>query len=102
LIFNEIFVLNANAHRYRLSPQPSKDIPTPRLIRCRKTVTEKLRTQMGELLRQGLDEAQAASRLAEAHFSANHDSPSPAFFNCIRWYLGPAAESRLQAIDYQG
>lgn len=92
----------SSIEKLRLSPPPSKDIPNPRLIRFRKTVIEMLSTQLGELLGQGLNAAQAASQLAEIYFPANHDSPWPAFFSCIRWYLGPAAEARLQAIDYQG
>jgi uncharacterized protein (TIGR02646 family) len=86
----------------RLSPMPCKDIPTPRLIRFRRTVIETLREQMGELLGQGLNDAQAASQLAETYFADSQASPWPSFFSCIRWYLGPAAETRLHAINYNG
>lgn len=92
----------ASIEKLRLSPQQTATTPDSRLLRFRKAVIDKLREELQVRLESGLTVPEASERLAEAHFPANHDSPWPAFFSCIRWYLGPAAEARLQAIGYQG
>lgn len=38
--------------------------------------------------------------LAAKIYSSSSVQPSPVFFSRIRWYLGPAAEARLQAVCY--
>ena len=88
--------------KLRLSPAPTHKIPTPRLHRFRKAVLDKLREEVARLLADGLDEESAAQRLAEENFSDNPTMPFPAFFTCIRWYLGAAAEARLRNIGHQG
>jgi uncharacterized protein (TIGR02646 family) len=73
-----------------------------RLRRLRKAVIDNLRNQIMAELSMGKTEIEAASELAEIYFSSQQNSQWPAFFSCIRWYLGPSAEARLQAIDYNG
>jgi uncharacterized protein (TIGR02646 family) len=85
-----------------LSPIPTAKIPCSRLERFRIAIFDMLREEIGELLQAGLDEPTAAARLAEVHFSDNKDKPWPAFFTCIRWYLGTAAETRLREIGFNG
>lgn len=92
----------ATMQQLHLSPLPTAKIPYSRLQRFRIAVFDKLREEIGELLQAGLDEPTAAEQLAEVHFSDNRDKPWPAFFTCIRWYLGTAAETRLKKIGFDG
>ncbi|SRR6266568_5134909 len=85
-----------------LSPLPTAKIPCSRLQRFRIAIFDKLREEISELLQAGVDEPTAAAQLAEVHFSDNQHKPWPAFFTCIRWYLGTAAETRLKEIGYNG
>lgn len=86
----------------RLSPATTNGSPHSRLIRFRKAIIDQLREQFRGLLDHGLSDNEAASQLAEIYFSNDDEAPWPSFFSCIRWYLGPAAETRLQAINYCG
>lgn len=87
----------------RLSPAPDKSVPFPRLPKFRKKVVQTLGRQVSELLNSnGNNLEQALSDLAGMYFPANSDVPWPAFFSCIRWYLGDAAEARLRGIGYKG
>lgn len=92
----------ASIERLRLSPQQTAATPDCRLLRFRKAVIDKLRDELQSYLASGISVPEASEQLAIALFPSNHDTSWPAFFSCIRWYLGPAAESRLHAIDYQG
>lgn len=85
-----------------LSPPFLEKKSRSRLQRFRVAIIDKIREEIGELLQAGFDESTAAAQLAEAHFSANRDKPWPAFFTCIRWYLGSAAETRLKEIGFNG
>jgi uncharacterized protein (TIGR02646 family) len=73
-----------------------------RLQKFRKVVFGKLRENISEYLRQGFDEKEAISMVAEEQLRLNGDGLWPPFFTCIRWYLGPAAEIQLRSIHYQG
>lgn len=92
----------ASIEELRLSPSASKDIPVPRLIRFRKALIDKLRAQLMERQASGLSLQAASAELAEVYFTNEQTSEWPSFFSTIRWYLGPMAEARLQAIGYDG
>lgn len=72
-----------------------------RLDRFRKAVMEKLREEMEKRIDGGMEFADAATELAGI-FLPNSAAKWPAFFTCIRWYLGPAAEDRLRVIHFNG
>lgn len=90
---------NASIQKLCLSPQTTQNT---RLLRFRKAVIDTLRNEIDNLIESGFTVEQASDCLAKTYFPANHNSPWPAFFSCIRWYLGPAAEAHLRAIGYQG
>jgi len=50
----------------------------------------------------GLTVAEALEEMAEEFFSDDVTKPWPAFFSCVRWYFGQAAEERLRLINYDG
>lgn len=88
--------------RLNLSPKLSSN-QTARLVKFRRAVIEKLRTQIEYLIdtqQQSLQDA--IEELAHISYSDNPSVPWPAFFSCIRWYLGEAAEDRLRFINYVG
>lgn len=90
---NSINILN-------LSPEIKDTNRPPRLIRFRREILEKLNSQLEEIIQSGMDDSSAADYLAKIYFTENSDD-WPAFFSCIRWYLGPAAEKRLVQINYR-
>lgn len=69
-----------------------------RLDRLRAGVISKLREQVMVSTDVGVDVPEALGEIAEALFPDDHEQQWPAFFSCVRWYLGPAAESRLAEI----
>jgi uncharacterized protein (TIGR02646 family) len=92
----------ASINLLRLSPTPDKDRPDPRLIRFRKAAITKLRQQIQAEVDGGMDFEAALAWFAEVNFPDSAAVTWPAFFSCIRWYLGDVAEQRLRAINYQG
>lgn len=72
------------------------------LNRSRKAVIDQLRVEIEARLDAGGAESVAADQLAQVYFQSGTTATWPAFFSCIRWYLGPAAERHLQSINYQG
>jgi uncharacterized protein (TIGR02646 family) len=92
----------ASIEKLRLSPSRTEVGADSRLLRFRKAVIDALREELGAHLASGLSLPEAAEQVAEVHFPSSPDSTWSAFFSCIRWYLGPAAERRLTAIGYQG
>jgi hypothetical protein len=79
----------------KVSVQPN------RLDRFRKAVMEKLGEEMLKRIDGGMEFTDAATELARIFFP-NASTKWPAFFTCIRWYLGSAAEDRLRAIHFNG
>jgi hypothetical protein len=74
-----------------------------RLLKFRKKAIAVLRQQIeGQLQINGGDVAQALAYFAEMYFPDNVNMHWPAFFSCIRWYLGEPAENRLKLIQYNG
>lgn len=71
-----------------------------RLDTLRKGVIDWLRDQLLIRQAQGKTLEEVSAELAEEMFPSDPEQPWPAFFSCIRWYLGPAAEARLQAVGY--
>jgi len=92
----------ASIDKLRLSPPRTEAGADSRLLRFRKAVIDKLRDELQSHLASGLSLPEAAEQLAQTHFPSGLDGTWPAFFSCIRWYLGPAAEHRLTAIGYRG
>ncbi len=92
----------ASIDKLRLSPPQTSTTPDSRLLRFRKAVIDKLREDIQVRLESGYSVPEASAQLAEAYFPASHNLSWPAFFSCIRWYLGPSAERRLHEIDYRG
>lgn len=91
----------ASIDELRLSPQPTKKVPVPRLCRFRKTVIDQLEVNVDELIQQGKTIGEAYTELAQTHL--NNPAPNwSAFFTCIRWFLGGAAEDQLHAIGFSG
>ncbi len=74
----------------------------PRLTRLRKVVFDKLREEISNAEDAGVPFDVALSNLAQIFLSPSADGHWPAFFTCIRWYLGGSAENHLIAINYQG
>lgn len=77
-------------------------LSAPRLNNLRLPVFEMLNEKIQELATQGLEIEEAANLLAEELIPEKSEMHLPAFFTSIRWYLGEAAESRLQSINYAG
>lgn len=75
-------------------------LDSDRLNRMRLAVIGGLRTQISNLLHQGTSIEDASKELALAMFVDSPGEDWPAFFTCIRWYLGDAAEDRLKSIGY--
>lgn len=73
-----------------------------RLTRLRKGVIDKLREEILNAEAAGEAFDIALSNLSQDILSPSADGHWPAFFTCIRWYLGAAAENHLEVIDYQG
>lgn len=65
----------------------------PRLLRLRRAVLEGLSEKLSAMLESGMELEESLSQLAKALFVTNQP---PAFFTCVRGYLGQAAEQRLQ------
>lgn len=74
----------------------------PRLTRLRKSVIDKLREEILKAEDAGVDFDDALSNLAQVFLSPSANGHWPAFFTCIRWYLGGSAENHLIAMNYQG
>lgn len=72
-----------------------------RLLRFRREVINSLRDALQDEINQGEDLLTATSTLANIYLS-QRDRRWPAFFTCIRWYLGPSAESYLHSVNYDG
>lgn len=86
-----------------LDPTPTKAAVSPRLKRLRRTVIDSLREQLTEALSRHGNDWDAATRwLCEVYFPENTGESWPSFFSCIRWYFGPTAEERLEAIGFDG
>lgn len=77
-------------------------LDAPRLRRFREDVLNKINQQLQQLLQQGLSVGQARTHLAQAYLRKNSQQYWPAFFSCIRDYLGSEAEAHLLAIGYAG
>lgn len=71
-----------------------------RLTRMRKEVINGLREQISNLLEAGQSIEDASKQVSVAMFSDEPLKEWPAFFTCVRWYLGEAAEDRLKEIGY--
>ncbi|WP_433850386.1 retron system putative HNH endonuclease [Brucella pseudogrignonensis] len=80
----------------------TKRKPAQRLTRLRAGVLDGLMSNLQKLMEDGLEVEDAMIYLAEAMFHEDPLKNWPKFFSCIRWYLGPAAEERLKAINYVG
>lgn len=76
------------------------NLNAPRLNRMRHEILRELGDQIDSLMESGMSAEDAAIELARAMFSDSN--LWPAFFTCVRWYLGPAAESQLLQIGYAG
>jgi hypothetical protein len=66
----------------------------------RQAVIGALRDQIAALLEVGETVEDASRQVACAMFPADPDQQWQAFFTCIRWYLGAAAEEQLTEIGY--
>ena len=73
-----------------------------RLDRLRQGVINGLRQQVQSQLAVGAGIEEIFAELADALFPDDESKPWPAFFSCIRWYLGDAANSRLVQVGYFG
>lgn len=73
-----------------------------RLDRLRQGVISGLRQQVQSQLAVGASIDEIFAELADALFSEDESETWPAFFSCIRWYLGGAANARLVQIGYFG
>ncbi|UMR31058.1 TIGR02646 family protein [Massilia sp. MB5] len=73
-----------------------------RLLRDRKAVIDGLRAQVQDSLSAGEEMDALMTDLAKAHLPNLDNQSWPAFFTCIRWFFGPAAEQLLTAIAYDG
>ncbi|MGS1070805.1 retron system putative HNH endonuclease [Burkholderia glumae] len=71
-----------------------------RLTRMRQAVIAGLRDQIAMLLEAGATVEDASKQLSSAMFPSDADGEWPAFFTCIRWYLGSSAEDRLVEVGY--
>nr|WP_315394376.1 retron system putative HNH endonuclease [uncultured Duganella sp.] len=78
------------------------NLNAPRLTRMRRAVMRELGDQIEQLLESGLAPAEAALVIAKVMFPDPSPNRWPAFFTCVRWYLGPAAETQLEKIGYVG
>lgn len=78
------------------------NLNAPRLNRMRKEILSELGDQIELLMRSGLAPADAAKEVSRVMFPDPGSNRWPAFFTCVRWYLGPAAETQLRAIGYAG
>lgn len=76
------------------------NLNAPRLTRLRGAVIDALRDLITERLAQGATVEQATAEVSSAMFKDDPTKDWPAFFTCIRWYLGPAAENWLTEIGY--
>jgi uncharacterized protein (TIGR02646 family) len=72
----------------------------PRLMTMRLQIIEELGDLIESEINQGLTSAQAAEVVSTAMYKESETDNWPAFFSCIRWYLGTAAEERLKTIGY--
>ena len=72
----------------------------PRLMLLRKATIEAIKDQIAQSIERGLSPSDASDEIAEALYKSNQSENWPAFFSCIRWYLGVSAENRLTAIGY--
>ncbi|MEN9425280.1 MAG: hypothetical protein RL122_2663 [Pseudomonadota bacterium] len=77
-------------------------LSAPRLQKLRLPVFEILNEQIQAFASSGMDMEEAVALLAEALLPEEIEVPLPAFFTSIRWYLGNAAEERLNTINYNG
>jgi len=121
--FEEVFLFDEDGHMFvspncelgkkvraertikelRLSPEPDKEVPNPRLVKFRKKVIDVLRAELMKRTDQDVQgTTQAMTELAEIFFPSDSEKDWPAFFSTIRWFLGPAAEQRLRQINYMG
>jgi len=73
-----------------------------RLTEMRVAVMSELGAQINSRVEEGLSWDEAATEISAVLFSDVDSDPWPAFFTCIRWYLGAAAEDRLQSVGFQG
>lgn len=76
------------------------NLNAPRLTRMRIAVISELRNQIKILIDSGLTPSEAAEEVSRAMFPGGAVIQWPAFFTCVRWYLGPAAEAQLTTIGY--
>lgn len=94
---------NVTIDKLRLSPENGGRSPQPRLIRFRKSALSHLKNQIEqEMIKCNGSLGAALDVLSQIYFDDNPINPYPAFFSCIRWYLGPAAEKRLREINFNG
>ncbi|QLK46738.1 TIGR02646 family protein [Vibrio owensii] len=78
-------------------------LDSDRLIKFRKSIVDKLREQLDELVNSGpMELDDAMELLAESHLSEDSLGNYQAFFSTIRWYLGMDAEKHLTNIGYDG
>lgn len=73
-----------------------------RLNRFRRTVLNKLNSDLQVLIQSGLTLPQAQSRLSQIYLRKDHNQHWPAFFTSIRSYLGTKADEHLRTINYTG
>lgn len=73
-----------------------------RLRTLRKAVLDRLNQQLRDRMLAGDTLEEATIRLAQAQLQKNAQGYWPAFFSAIRDYLGAAAETQLNTINYNG
>ena len=86
-----------------LSPdvaEKKSKIATPRLVRMRAAFLSGLEEQVQSLLEEGNDINQTMEVLGEIFFPEDQEQNWTKFFSCARWYLGAAAERRLEHLGY--
>jgi len=76
------------------------NLNAPRLMEMRLQVIMGLQDQIIKLTEEGSTPADAAKKISIAMYKSNVADSWPAFFSCIRWYLGTAADDRLMNIGY--